>query len=341
MWRNQMTIIYAIIMFCILIFVHELGHFLTAKACGVQVNKFALGMGTAIFKKKKGETEYSLRAFPIGGFCAMEGEDEDSDNPRAFNRKKPWQKAIVLCAGSAMNIILAIILMCIVVFVIGTATNSIGDFVKGSPSQSAGLKSGDEIVQIDNKKVSQWEDVSDALENGKVGDKVSITVLRDGSKKTVNTKLMDSEGKAIIGITPKMERSINGCIKKGFTATWGLTKSMYNVIKQLITGDVSTKELSGPVGIVYMVNQSANQGVIYVIYLMALISLNLGIFNMLPFPALDGGRLVFVAIRAVTGKAITDEMEGKVNIIGLFLLLALMIYVTWNDIARFIVPHFQ
>lgn len=335
-----MTIIYAIIMFCILIFVHEFGHFIAAKSCGIQVNKFALGMGPAFFKKQKGETEYSLRILPIGGFCAMEGEDEDSDNPRAFNKKKAWQKAIVVCAGAVMNIILAIILMCIVTYTIGVATTAIGSFVEGSPAQEAGLQKGDKIVQIDNKEIKKWDDVSGSLGGKKKGDTVNIVFERDGNRETVTTTLMEESDRAMIGISPEMKKDAGAAISKGFTSTWGLTKSMYKVIKQLVVGEVSTKELSGPVGIVYMVNESANNGFIYLLYLMALISLNLGIFNMLPFPALDGGRLIFIIIRKITGKAITDSMEAKVNFAGLMLLFALMIYVTWNDIVRFIVPLF-
>ncbi|MEG0215907.1 MAG: site-2 protease family protein, partial [Hungatella sp.] len=133
-----MTIIYAILMFCVLIFVHELGHFLAAKACGVKVNKFALGMGPAFFKKQKGETEYSLRIFPIGGFCAMEGEDEESGDDRAFNNKPAWKKTIIVIAGSLMNVLLAIILITIVVYSVGTATTTIGGFVEGSPAAEAG-----------------------------------------------------------------------------------------------------------------------------------------------------------------------------------------------------------
>lgn len=334
-----MTIIYAILMFCVLIFVHELGHFIAAKKCGIQVNQFALGMGPAFFKKKWGETEYSLRILPIGGFCAMEGEDEDSENPRAFNRKKPWQKIIVLCAGAAMNVILAIILMCIVTYSIGIATTTVSSFVKGSKAEKAGLEKGDRIVQIDDKKISEWSDVSGSLDQKKKGDTVAIKVVRDGRSYTIRTALMESGGRAMVGISPHMKKDAGAAVLYGFKSTWSLTKSMYRIIKQLVTGDVSTKELSGPVGIVYMVNKSAKNGIIYLLYLMALISLNLGVFNMLPFPALDGGRVVFVIIRRLTGKAITDSIEAKVNFAGLMVLFALMIYVTWNDIARFIAPH--
>ena len=162
-----MTIIYAILMFCVLIFIHEFGHFIAAKKCGIRVNEFALGMGPALIKKQRGETTYSLRAFPIGGFCAMEGEDEDSEDPRAFNHKKPWQKAIVVCAGAAMNVILAIILMCIVSYTIGVASTTVDSFVKGSHAAADGMRAGDKITAIDGTAIRAWDDVSKALDNKK------------------------------------------------------------------------------------------------------------------------------------------------------------------------------
>lgn len=336
-----MTIIYAILMFCVLIFIHEFGHFIAAKKCGIRVNEFALGMGPALIKKQRGETTYSLRAFPIGGFCAMEGEDEDSEDPRAFNHKKPWQKAIVVCAGAAMNVILAIILMCIVSYTIGVASTTVDSFVKGSHAAADGMRAGDKITAIDGTAIRAWDDVSKALDNKKKNETVAITVVRDGRTQTIKTQLMENQNRAMIGISPKMVKDPGRSIITGFTSTWGLTKSMYVIIKQMVTGKVAMNQMSGPVGIVYMVNKSASRGFVYFLYLMALISLNLGVFNMLPFPALDGGRLVFIIVRSFTGKAITDAVENRINFAGLLLLFGLMIYVTWNDVIKFIVPHFQ
>ena len=336
-----MTIIYAILMFCVLIFIHEFGHFIAAKKCGIRVNEFALGMGPALIKKQRGETTYSLRAFPIGGFCAMEGEDEDSEDPRAFNHKKPWQKAIVVCAGAAMNVILAIILMCIVSYTIGVASTTVDSFVKGSHAAADGMRAGDKITAIDGTAIRAWDDASKALDNKKKNETVAITVVRDGRTQTIKTQLMENQNRAMIGISPKMVKDPGRSIITGFTSTWGLTKSMYVIIKQMVTGKVAMNQMSGPVGIVYMVNKSASRGFVYFLYLMALISLNLGVFNMLPFPALDGGRLVFIIVRSFTGKAITDAVENRINFAGLLLLFGLMIYVTWNDVIKFIVPHFQ
>lgn len=337
-----MTIIYAIIIFCLLIFVHELGHFIVAKVCGVKVNEFAIGMGPAIFKKQKGETLYAVRLFPIGGFCAMEGEDEDSEDDRAFNNKPAWQRALVLTAGSFMNLLTAVVLMIVIAFVVGQATTTVNEVLDDSPAYRAGMMSGDRIVEVDGTAVDEWNDVITYIGESS-RDTADIVVERDGAQQTLTAALeYDKEsGRNKIGITPEMKHSVAGSVGSGMKNTWNMTVMMYKVIKQLFTGDVSVSELSGPVGIVYAVNQSAKAGVIYVVYLASLLSLNLAIMNMLPFPALDGGRLLFLLIRKITGKRITDAIEGKIHFIGIILLMVLMVYVTWNDIVKFIAPIFS
>lgn len=337
-----MTIIYAIIIFCVLIFVHEFGHFMAAKACGVKVNEFSIGMGPAFFKKQKGETLYSLRIFPIGGFCAMEGEDEDSDDERAFNKKPAWQRAIVLAAGALMNLLTAVILLIIIAFWAGQATTVIDEVLDDSPAYEAGIMAGDEITAIDGESINEWNDIITII-GGSEDETVDITVLRDGREVSLTSTMEydDEAGRYKIGITPEIEHSVIGSVSSGIKNTGSMTVMMYDILKKLITGEVSAKELSGPVGIVYAVSDTAKAGVIYVVYLAALLSLNLAIMNMLPFPALDGGRLLFLLIRKITGKRVTDEMEGKIHFIGIVLLMVLMVYVTWNDIFKFIVPLFS
>ena len=261
-----MTIIYAILIFCVLIFVHEFGHFITAKACGVKVNQFAIGMGPAIWKKQKGETLYAIRVFPIGGFCAMEGEDEDSDDPRAFNNQPAWQRAIILAAGSLMNLLTCIVLAIIIAFYLGQSTTILQSVEPGSPAEAAGLKAGDQVVQIDDKKINEWSDIIDTVGYSKAKS-CEVTVLRDGQEVTVTSQLEynKEQERNMIGITPKVERSFFGSIRSGFKNTWSMTVLMYDTLRQLFTGDVSVKELSGPVGIVYAVNLSAQSGVIYVV----------------------------------------------------------------------------
>ena len=335
-----MTIIYALLIICVLIFFHELGHFMAAKACGVKVNEFAIGMGPKVLKKQKGETLYSVRAFPLGGFCAMEGEDEDSQDERAFNRKSVWKKTIIIVAGAAMNLIIAIILMIAVNYMNGVPTTTISQVEENSPAYTAGIQKGDKILSINDKKINSWDDVQ-AVKNAVNTRELNIKVQRKDTELNIKTTLKENDRNKIIGIVPVSEKNIVKAIANGPSATWNMAKSMYSGLYSLITGKVSAKELSGPVGIVYLINKGISRGFATVLYLTSLISLNLAIINMLPLPALDGGRLLMVIIRRLTGKAISSKVEGVIHAVGLGLLLLLTIYVTWNDIVRFIVPIFK
>ena len=244
-------IIAAIVIFGILVVVHEGGHFATAKAVGVRVNEFSIGMGPLLFSGKKGETMYSLRLLPIGGYVALEGEDEESDDERSFSNKPAWAKLLVLAAGPFMNFLFAVIVLTVLLMVIGGPTN-----------------------------------VFQAL------------VL--GFKNCVNMEIM-----------------------------------IFDALKDLITGAGSVDDVVGPIGIVDAVDKTAQAGMSNLVLLTVVLSLNLGLFNILPFPALDGGRILFVIIRAVTGKAITDEMENKIHYVGIMILFGLMILITMKDVNTF------
>ncbi len=330
-----MMIIYAILIFCLLIFVHEFGHFITAKSVGIKVNEFALGMGPLLFHFKKGDTEYSLRALPIGGYCKMEGEDEDSDDESAFNNKPFLAKAFVIVAGSFMNLILAILIVAAIYISVGMPTTSIGELTPDLPAMNAGLLPGDQIVEVDQTTVDKWTDITTAIGETEK-ESIDVTVERDGALKTVSVDVVNSDdGRKIIGITPVLSKNPMRAVIVGTESTITMGADMVKVIGQLITREVSTSQLTGPVGIVHMVGDTAKMGLIYVAQLTALISLNLAVVNMLPFPALDGGRLLFLIIRLFTGKRISDDMEGKIHLVGMMLLFGLMIYITFQDIGRF------
>ncbi|MGI6752077.1 MAG: RIP metalloprotease RseP [Anaerovoracaceae bacterium] len=331
----MVTAIYAIVIFCLLIFVHELGHFLTAKAVGIKVNEFALGMGPKILSFGKKETTYSLRAFPIGGFVSMEGEDEDSDHERAFNKKPAWARAIVIVAGSVMNFLTAIVIIAIIVLIVGVTTNVIGIVSPGSPAEEAGLLPGDRIVAIEGASIDSWQDVINGI-GGSQGDRISLTVERGNERISIISDFENSEGRRIIGIQSKPEHAVLPAIKAGVLNILYWTREMFFFLGQLFTGQGSMNDLMGPVGIVSTINDQAKYGILSIANLAALISLNLAIVNMLPFPALDGGKLLFLVIRRVTGKAITDEMEGKIHFAGLMLLFGLMIYLVIQDFGRFV-----
>ncbi len=334
----MLTIIAAILIFCVLIFVHELGHFIAAKACGVGVIEFSLGMGPRIIHFKGKETEYSLRILPIGGFCKMLGEDEENPDPKALNNKKAWQRGIVFGAGAFMNLVTAVVIMIALVMATGfpSDANVIGGLQKGMPAAVSGFKEGDKIVKIDGKQVDTWNEVTSTIAASE-NRELSIVVNRDGNEINLTCDVeKDKNGDSKIGIIPVMEKDYTKSVGKGFVATWNLGKNMIAVLGKLVTGEVSPRNLTGPVGIVVMVGDSVKTGISNIAFLTALISLNLAIFNLLPFPALDGGRILFLIIRSITKKEIPDSVEGKIHMVGLLLLFGLMIVVTIQDVWRFI-----
>ena len=204
-----MTIIYAIIIFCVLIFVHEFGHFIAAKACGVKVNEFAIGMGPAFFKRQKGETQYSLRIFPIGGFCAMEGEDEDSEDERAFNNKPAWQRACVLAAGPLMNVVTAMLLLIIIATWSGQPTTTVNQVLDDSPAYEAGIQAGDTILSVDDKEIEEWNDLLTAVGQTSA-DTVSMEILRDDKTLTIESRVeYDKEAQRNkVGIAPAVTHNV-------------------------------------------------------------------------------------------------------------------------------------
>lgn len=329
-----MVAIYAILLFLMMIIPHEFGHFAVAKAVGVQVNEFSIGMGPKLWNKQKGETLYSVRLLPIGGFCAMEGENEESDNPRAFNNKSPLSKIAVLIAGAFMNIITAWLILVILAFSYGTASTTIDDVKVGSPAATAGILSGDQIVSINGEKTDDWNKVVEEIKSS--DDKLSIEVLRENKKQQFEVKPEKLEGQNIIGISSRLTRDPGKAIEGGTIATYDMGKSMLDAFKGLITGGISTKDIAGPVGMVSMVGQTSKLGIQYVAAFVALVSLNLAIINLLPLPALDGGRIIFVFIRLITGKMISDRTEGIIHAVGMGLLLILAVIVTINDVGKLI-----
>ncbi|MBQ8589668.1 MAG: RIP metalloprotease RseP [Firmicutes bacterium] len=329
------TAIYAVAVFCVLIMVHELGHFFAAKFTGVQVNELSLGMGPLLWKHQGKETLYSVRLLPIGGFCSMEGEDEESENERAFNRKPVWARALIIVAGALMNVLLAVAILSAIAGFYGVAVPELHDVTEGKPAYQAGIRPGDEIIEVNGEKVNFFVEVRTLIQMS--DDTVDLVVKRDGTKVYASIPVERGEdGLPVIGIEAAISHNPLTAIHYGTVATVDMGKSMLGFIGQLFTGKSSVNELTGPVGIVSAIGQQAQYGFVYVANLAALISLNLGIMNMLPFPALDGGRLLFIVINGITGKAVSEELEGKIHFAGMMLLLALMAYVLLQDVGRLV-----
>ncbi len=330
----MLTAIYAILVFCIIIFVHEFGHFAAAKACGIRVNEFALGMGPRLIHHKGKETEFSLRLLPIGGYNRIEGEDEDSDDPRAFNNASVWKRILVVVAGATMNFLTCILILIIVYGTVGFASTTVGEVMDGMPAAEAGLEAGDTILSIDGKTINAWTDVQTYTQAG--GDTLSVVVLRDGEEITLSVPLIEEDGRKVMGIRSMIKHDLGPAIREGFTGTWSITKEMYAALAGLVTGKGSIDDVSGPVGIVSIISEQAKTGFLNVLYLTAIISLNLGIINLLPLPALDGGRLVFLIINLITGKRVSTKVESTVHATGMLLLLAFMAFIVVKDVIRLV-----
>ena len=332
-----LTILATVLIFLLLIFVHEFGHFIVAKAFKTRVDEFSLGMGPLIWQKQRGETMYSLRGLPIGGYCMLGGEDEETGKEGDFVTKPWWQKICVLVAGAAMNFILCILLMAMIALIAGTVGNTLSSVIADSPAASAGIEAGDKIISIDGIKTSDWADITTTLaERSKADTALDVQVLRGGESLSFSVvpQFNEDEQRYMIGIMPKAEHRPLYSLYLGVRGTWNLGGLMLDSLGNLVTGHGSASDLSGPVGIVQVIEMSVSRGIVYVAYIAALISLNLGIINLLPFPALDGGRIVFVIIRKLTGRAITDSIESKFHFAGMMLLVVLLIFVTYHDIGR-------
>ena len=338
----------AILFFGLLISIHELGHFTFAKLFKVKVNEFALGMGPAIFKKKKGDTTYALRLLPIGGYVSMEGEDEESTDENAFNRKKVWQKFIIVAAGAIMNLILGIVIVATCLSMedlIGT--NQIHSFTENAISQHTGLKEGDILLEIDGKKVFSDMDISFLMSRSDDGV-FDMTVGRDGEKvelSGVTFETQKQDGYTLIAydfIILGKEPTVFNVVGTAFKQTASIGRLVWLSLFDLVTGKFGLSDLSGPVGTVNIIADVTSSAVesranlISALTMMAFVSINIGIFNLLPLPALDGGRLFFLFIEGIRRKPINPKYEGYVHGAGLALLLLLMVVVTFNDIVNLI-----
>lgn len=407
------TFIASLIIFSLVIIIHELGHFWAAKSVGITVHEFSLGMGPEIKSIKKGETKYSIKLFPIGGYVKMEGEDDDSFSEDSFNSKSVLNRLKVIAMGPIMNFVLALIIFVMVIgfygintnvieeieptlnefeaglrsgdeileindvnvkywdeiqdevssskngynitikrdnntmnfyiphnyrYMIGISpeiiddeyTNTIGFIDETMPAFEAGLRSGDEIISINGTETKEWELIRDII-NQSEGKQIEIEVLRDNQEEVIN---VEPDNQISLGYYTKVEKNISSIILGSFHKTIYYVKLMFKFIIMLVGGEVGSEAIAGPVGIINMIGQAANLGIYPLLNLAAFISINLGFVNLLPIPALDGSRILFLIIEKIRGKRIPPDKEGYIHFVGFVLLIALMFFVLYNDIVR-------
>ena len=345
-----MTLIYFIIVLGVTVFIHELGHFIFAKKSGIYVYEFSIGMGPRLFKKKRknDETEYSIRLLPIGGYVSMAGEDIEvdkniPDDKQMFN--KPWiNRFLTVIAGVMFNFLLAIILLFIVALNTGSPKNRnyVSEIAKDYPISKTNIKVNDKILKVNGKKVRNQDMLllELTIQNGK---EVTLTVEhKDKTTEKIKVKPKKIKvGKEVgykygIGLENKIDRGIIASIKFAFTKTYDLLEQMVKIIAYLVTGKLSLKNLSGPIGIYNIVGESAKAGIISLIYLIAYLCINVGFINLIPLPAFDGGRAFFLIIEKIRGKKVNPKIENTIHTVGLVLLMMLMIVISYNDIIRLI-----
>jgi len=347
-WGKTWKILLAILFFGIIVMIHEFGHFSTAKLFKVKVNEFAIGMGPALFKKKKGETLYALRLFPIGGYVSMEGEDEESEDERAFNRQKVWKRFIIVAAGAIMNIILGLIIVAVMLATSGEliGTNTIHSFTENAVSEQNGLKVGDRFIKIDGHRLYSDMDLMFLLSRSENGV-YDLVVERDGEKVKLDDLQFEThevEGITVItydfvvvGEEPTAFNIFTNTFKEAASIVRLVRLSLFD----LVTGRYGLSDLSGPVGTINVIVDATEDATSEgdwdtLLLIMALITINIGVFNLLPLPALDGGRLFFMLIEMIRRKPIKPKYEGIVHGIGLALLLILMVVVTFSDIMKLV-----
>lgn len=330
-----------IIVFGLVIFIHEFGHFAVAKLSGIKVNEFSLGMGPRVFGFKKGETDYSLRALPIGGFVAMEGEDEESDAENAFNKAPVQSRIAVVVAGAVMNLVLGFVVLVFLTSQQSAITSrTISMFHDGATTQQSGLKVDDEIIAVNGRRCYVANDLIYEFARTQNGV-ADLTVRRNGEIVKLNDvefeTYTDEDGikqMVIDFYVYPQEKTFSSVINEAAKWTVSLARMVFLSLVDLVTGNVAINQMSGPVGIVTVISEAASMGLNNVLMILAMITINLGIFNLVPFPALDGGRLLFLLIELLRGKPINQKYEIIVNTAGMFMLLTFMAFVTFSDITR-------
>lgn len=353
-----LSIFLTVVIISLLVVVHEFGHFIVAKKCGILVEEFSVGFGPKLISKQKGETLYSIRCIPLGGYCKMLGEEEDTDDDRAFGNKSVGKRIAVVAAGPIMNFILAMVLLFVLIGTTAFIDPTVEKVSENSGAYTAGIEAGDKIIALNGKSVHLYEDFETVM-SSQDGSDIKVTVLRDGKKENfvVSPQFSEESNKWILGVNLKIlfgpfTKAYDGyenagvlyTLKNSFYSTIYYIKATVLGIAQLITGGISLDQVSGPIGIVEVVGESYEYGINYSVgaavqnmaYLAAILSANLGAMNFLPIPALDGGRLLFFIVELIRRRKMDAETEGKIHFAGFMLLIAFMILVAYNDIIKLI-----
>jgi len=337
-----LSILGAFVVLSVLVFIHEFGHFLAGRLLGFTVLEFALGMGPTVLKKEKNGILYALRLFPIGGFCRFYEEEEDAPaNARPFNEEKVWKRMLVILAGPFMNFVLAILLAAITLLSYGDYMPEILNFSReDSPAELAGMEVGDILYSIDGYDISYYAEATDAIVAAD-GESSDLVVLRNGKKVRLTVKDFYDEaaGRNYLGVTISPIRMRFGFVdsfRYSLAYVWSLVEYMFDWLGSIFTTGVQQGDVVGPVGTISIIGQAVRQGMETVLRMGVLLSINLAVINILPFPSLDGGRFVFMCLEAIRGKSLKPQTEGTIHMLGFALLMLLILFLTYQDIMGLI-----
>ncbi len=340
-----MRIVVAVLLLLFLIVVHEWGHFITALKIGVPIEEFSIGYGPLLVKKIYGRVQYSFRLLPLGGYVRMTGDEEDWNDPNGFVNRKPWEKILIAAAGPFMNFVAAILLFIVIYSFLGIPAALdepvFGGVLEGTPAEAAGIQTGDRCVQVNGETVESWNDFTTQVAAAREGEALSLVLQRGGDEFTVDVQPFydEEQGRLIVGVysTVVYEKvSVFRAIPAGFQQTWHMTVLLAEGMKMLFTGEAGADDISGPIGITTMIGDAAREGMIELLAFIALLSVNLGLLNLLPIPALDGSKILLAVIEWIRRKRLDPEKESHIQWIGLLLLLGLMALATVNDIEHVI-----
>lgn len=340
-----MTILIALIIIAVLILFHETGHFIAARRIGIPVHEFGIGFGPKLLSWKRNEVEYSIRLFPLGGFVRMAGEEPgDQSHPAGFNQRTPLEKIRVSFAGPFMNFVLALLIFIYSYAFIGipSATDEpvIGIVFEDQPAETAGILSGDRILAVNGVQVKSWQEFTTRLTDEAPGTPVILELQRNGQRQQLEVipEANPSTGLSIIGVSSQVvyeKQGLLNAIKIGLQQTYELTLVLLGGLWIMVTGGASAADIAGPVGIVGLIGDAARVGTVFLLSFSAFLSINLGILNLLPIPALDGSKIVFALVEAIRKKPVAPEKEGFIHWLGFLFLMLLIVLVTFNDIMRF------
>lgn len=335
--NTVLTITLSVLIFGFLILSHEFGHYLAARKCGVIVDEFSIGMGPLLAQKKKKGTFWSLRLLPLGGYCKMKGEDENDLSEGTFNAAKPIKRIIILLSGALMNLLTAVLLFFAIYAIQGTdATTTLAKVSEGSPAMSAGIRPGDEITAINGTPIESWEDITDIIRGG-TGQPLEIELIREnGQSETVTlTPLYDEQEKAyLIGITPVIKTNVIKAFGLSFYMVGYYIAALCNIFGDLFKGLVGLEIFSGPIGATAIIGQYINQGATVILTIAASIAVSLGFFNLLPLPALDGSRILFVLYEMIFKKPINRRVEAVIHTVGLMAMMLFGLFIAYRDIIN-------